>query len=843
LDLLDLQTSTAAMLKDPEGSASGSAPWPEPLRQVGSLVMVWASFSPEPLAEALARAIKGAGGDIKVRTAPFLASGDIPQAMTAGQTLVAAVRLADRPATVSALDWTQRLAQNIADRRSSFARVLVILCPEPPGETVTSWSELRAAAGVDIVDAGFLGPEYCDDVTDAMGRVPYSAAGFDALAEAVAARFNAGAPEPATTRLPTPRQTIARPTSARLRADATCPPAIGPMTPVSAPWRSVLLTGATGFVGAHLLDALLTHSDAVVECHVRAQTPEDAIARVRHSLERHGLWRAEHAARIVGLCGDLAVPRLGLAEPSWRSLAGRIDAIFHNGALVNFVFPYDALKPTNVDATADLLALAATGRTKPLHFISSVGLITRRPRDGISVAEDEDPGDPATLFSGYEQSKWVADRMVAAAIARGLPASIYRLGLVTGHSQSNRFEQDDFLSALIVTALATGTIPDVDVLQPLIPVDVVTAAVVSIALKPAALGHCYHLVHPRPITGRYAAALARLRGYDTRLLPWNAWRHAALQPGRLAGTALETYAKYLRNADTLAIPHLSIDNAMAAAGPVLASCPPQRDLLARMLDGFVAQGRLAAPVSRSDGAVSSARATSDIVTRVVAMDVDRTLIEGQSQSYLVRALFRAGLLPWRMYGRVVWWHLLHRYFNWRPNNPTRLQQIVLKQLAGVPVARLEGVFREVVAAELLPRIRPAALACLRRWQDEGALVFLVSASLEPLIGLLALELRADGVVATRLRDGGAVVSGELDGGMVEGEEKWRRLTAYATVNLGAWRLEAAYGDDDSDVALLARARQIFAVNPRPGLKAVARERGWTILDWTGPVGPQSAPPR
>jgi len=824
--LIDVAQIVADLIAERGASAQ------RPDVQAGSLLLVWASFSPEPLAEALARAFSTAGGAIAVRTAPFAEIDEAPHAAAADQTLVAALRLADRPAALPAIEWAQQIARNVAGWRRAFGRVVAVLCPEPDGDSSPQLVELLTATvpAIEIIDGRRLGPDTYDAATDAMGRVPYSPAGFEALAAVVAERLAASIAVSTPPQAPPPW--AGTPSAARLFEDATCPPDVGrpPAPPSEDRWRSVLLTGATGFVGAHLLHALLTQTDAIIECHVRAATPDEAVARVRSSLECHGLWRPEHAARIAGLPGDLALPRLGLAEAEWTRLAGGLDAVIHNGAAVNFIYSYEALKPANVDATAEILRLAATGRVKPLHFVSTVGLVTGRSSDGAPIAEDADPGDPAGLANGYEQSKWVADRMVAAAIARGLPASIYRLGLVSGDSRSSRFEHDDFLSALIVTALSLGALPDLGGRLPMIPVDIVARALVTTALRPGALGHCYHLVHPEPMTGRYLAVLARRRGYDVRLLPWTAWRQAILQPGRLAGTELEAYAGFLRNAETLAVPALSMTNAMAAAGPVLASCPAQRDLLGRMLDGFAEQGRLTVPGDRSGG-----RAASGLVTRLVAMDVDRTLIEGQSQSYLVGALFRAGLLPRRMYLRVLWWFLLHKSFGWRPANPTRLQQIVLKHLAGLPVDRLVPVFQQVVDTEIFPRVRPAALACLRRWQDDGALVFLVSASVEPLIGLLAMKLRADGVVATRIRGGGALFSGELDGGMVAGEAKWQRLMEDADAGFAAWRLEAAYGDDDTDIPLLSRARHAFAVGPTAGLRDAATKRGWTILDWAGAI--------
>ena len=105
--------------------------------------------------------------------------------------------------------------------------------------------------------------------------------------------------------------------------------------------RTVLLTGATGFLGTFLLADLLRRSPQHAVCLVRAPSPGEALARVRRSLESYALWDDTFAPRISAACGNLAAPRLGLSTADFASLGARIDAIYHNGAAVSFLRSFD----------------------------------------------------------------------------------------------------------------------------------------------------------------------------------------------------------------------------------------------------------------------------------------------------------------------------------------------------------------------------------------------------------------------------------------------------------------------------------------------------------------------
>ena len=76
-------------------------------------------------------------------------------------------------------------------------------------------------------------------------------------------------------------------------------------------------------------------------------------------------------ARVRAICGDLASPRLGLSDRVWLQLAETIDTIVHNGAWVDYILDYEALRPSNVEGTRELIELACVSSRKQLHFVSS----------------------------------------------------------------------------------------------------------------------------------------------------------------------------------------------------------------------------------------------------------------------------------------------------------------------------------------------------------------------------------------------------------------------------------------------------------------------------------------
>ncbi|MEV0764442.1 amino acid adenylation domain-containing protein [Nocardia sp. NPDC050435] len=244
-----------------------------------------------------------------------------------------------------------------------------------------------------------------------------------------------------------------------------CPP-----PRVGAP-AAVLLTGATGFLGAFLLRALLARTSATVYCLVRAGNEDAARARVLAAAHRYRIDLSDAEHRIVAVPGDLAQPRLGLTARRFQELAGQLDAIYHNGALVNHLEPYERMRAANVSGTSEVLRLATTSRVTPVHFVST-------------SSAPPTPELPAGL-PGYALTKWVAERLVRAAAQRGVPTTIYRPGLITGDSRTGAAGTDDAWWTMLRSMLVTGTAPELTEGEiAMLPVDHVAAAIAGAAQPP-----------------------------------------------------------------------------------------------------------------------------------------------------------------------------------------------------------------------------------------------------------------------------------------------------------------------------------------------------------------------
>ncbi|NUP02100.1 MAG: amino acid adenylation domain-containing protein [Nonomuraea sp.] len=281
--------------------------------------------------------------------------------------------------------------------------------------------------------------------------------------------------------------------------------------------RHVLLTGATGYLGAFLLKELIERTDATVWCLVRAPSSTEGKNRVREVMRGYLIWDDRYDERVEAVAGDLAEPLLGLGGEGFRHLAGMIDSIYHCGALVNFVYPYSALKPANVDSVADVLRLAVTERLKVVHYISSIDVFLHTGRDRPYL-EDE-PLVPLEAPEAYARSKWAGDHLVRLARERGIPAAIYRPGMMMSHGQTGATQTSDYLLLQIKGLLEFGVVPDMDYLFDAIPIDYAARAITHISLGDDAAGRNFHLwnLDPVPLTEVYA--WVRSFGYEFETVP------------------------------------------------------------------------------------------------------------------------------------------------------------------------------------------------------------------------------------------------------------------------------------------------------------------------------------
>jgi thioester reductase-like protein len=294
----------------------------------------------------------------------------------------------------------------------------------------------------------------------------------------------------------------------------------------------VLLTGATGFLGAYLLRELLEQTEGRVRCLLRTERKDRGHERIAATLRQLKKWRPEYADRVDVIPGDLARPGLGLEAADLDRLAESTSAIVHNGALVNWTLPFADLEAANVRGTEEILRLAARGPRKPLHYVSTLGVFHPGMRAGDVFREDGPllpwRDLPRMLDLGYAQTKWVAEKLLAQARARGLPVNVYRPGFIIGHSEDGLWNPTDFLVHFVHGVIALGAAPRWDVKFQVSTVDRVSAAIVKLAGAPeTGTGATFHLA-PRGVTVVDLVAMIRARGIAIEELDFPEWRRRLL---------------------------------------------------------------------------------------------------------------------------------------------------------------------------------------------------------------------------------------------------------------------------------------------------------------------------
>jgi NAD(P)-dependent dehydrogenase (short-subunit alcohol dehydrogenase family) len=261
--------------------------------------------------------------------------------------------------------------------------------------------------------------------------------------------------------------------------------------PRSVPERRYFLTGATGFVGRHLVEQLLVRGGTV-----DALIPEFDVDRLDELRARWGVG----VDRVRTVVGDLEQPLLGLRPAEVRRLRGQIDHVVHAAALDQLLSEGRRVASASIRATRNAVYFANTVRPGCFHYVSSCAVAGRYRgvfRENM-FEEATDLADP------YCATKHVAERIVRKRCA--VPWRIYRPGIVVGHSRSGEMDKVDgpyHLFSLLqwLAAVFPSWVPFVGLgggILNLVPVDFVARAIDHIAHVDGLDGRTFHLVDPKP---------------------------------------------------------------------------------------------------------------------------------------------------------------------------------------------------------------------------------------------------------------------------------------------------------------------------------------------------------
>ncbi|MDM5296290.1 amino acid adenylation domain-containing protein [Peribacillus simplex] len=265
--------------------------------------------------------------------------------------------------------------------------------------------------------------------------------------------------------------------------------------------KNMMITGGTGFLGAHLLNKLLRELEHVkIYCLVRFPSRN----RLKDTLMKYGLWQDEFESRIVVIEGDFSKHQFGLDDMTYEKLSNDVSHVYHVGAETNFFEPYSKSKVSNVDGVVEIIKFASSYTRKNIYYASTLSVLTgERKWD----EEDELVYSP-DLMIGYSQSKWVAEKLLLQAREYGLTIDIFRLGRISSNSLNGVWNEKDMLYKVFESFIEQRILPFKEEIHfELMPVDFVSEFMYKISRlnENQKLG-IYHMFNDQRVSSEFVTS-------------------------------------------------------------------------------------------------------------------------------------------------------------------------------------------------------------------------------------------------------------------------------------------------------------------------------------------------
>jgi amino acid adenylation domain-containing protein/thioester reductase-like protein len=283
----------------------------------------------------------------------------------------------------------------------------------------------------------------------------------------------------------------------------------------------ILLTGATGYLGSHILHDLLKTSFANIYCMTRDGNQH----RLFEILQNYfGNDIQEYKNRIIMIKGDFQIKEFGMSTKDKEVLSKRINSIIHCGAEVRHYGDLDHFDYVNIGSTRYLLALAQEKNIK-FHYISTLGVVEDLAIEGKLNQYLHDPlsSDRITLENVYSNSKFESEKMIYKAITEGVNASIYRMGNLVCNSINGKFQiniNDNAFYRMLKAMILLRRAPRVNWYVDLTPVDYASSTLVKLIFSDSQ-PQIFHICNDIQI--HYTDIIKGFKkfGYDIELMELN----------------------------------------------------------------------------------------------------------------------------------------------------------------------------------------------------------------------------------------------------------------------------------------------------------------------------------
>ena len=275
---------------------------------------------------------------------------------------------------------------------------------------------------------------------------------------------------------------------------------------------NVLLTGANGFIGIHLLKELIDNTDINIYCLVRGNSISHSTERL---VNRFNNYFKEDISNLINnrifiLNGNIEKDNLNLSKSNITLLKDKISTIIHTAAIVKHYGDFEEFKQVNIHGTENVADFALTIKKRLIH-ISSISVsgnyLVKQDNRNVEFSENN-------LYIGqhysnnvYVHSKFEAEKIILEKMKSGLNAQIHRIGILAGRYSDGVFQEniaDNAFYSRIKSMIALSFVADsmVDHKIEFTPVDDCVKAIVRLAKNKLADNRIYHLFNHNFVTIR-----------------------------------------------------------------------------------------------------------------------------------------------------------------------------------------------------------------------------------------------------------------------------------------------------------------------------------------------------
>lgn len=288
--------------------------------------------------------------------------------------------------------------------------------------------------------------------------------------------------------------------------------------------HKVIVTGANGFLGVHIVEALLAWGATEVACLVRESGAMTAQDRFVQSLREN---RLEHLdlSRVRVYAADITRPQMGLSDEVYERLDREFGALVHNAANVNHVQDYETLARDNVAPIFECLRLCEGRSKKVFNFVSTLSASSAVDSAGNVLEAPAAETPPIYIKNGYNLSKWVAERILQHAREQGAWVNIYRPGniafnSVTGVCQPHK----NRLMLMLKGSMQLGQVPEFSMTFDLMPVDFLARFIGFHSSRYQPTRAVFNLHNPEPLSWNSYVSAFREAGSEFEMVSVAHWQ-------------------------------------------------------------------------------------------------------------------------------------------------------------------------------------------------------------------------------------------------------------------------------------------------------------------------------